>query len=144
MRFENRMMPSPEQVKEFLGSGIEGPIVMVNLLKFRERAAYPDGRDADLSGAEAYARYGEGVRPLLEACGGRIRFSGAVAGLLLGRAEPLWDMVALAEWPSPQVMVKVTSSEAYREIAVHRDAGLEGQLNLTTLPLAGAGPPVAP
>ena len=55
MRVENALGPEPEQVQNFLA--VEGPVMMVNLLKFREKAAYPDGRDAEISGREAYGRY---------------------------------------------------------------------------------------
>jgi hypothetical protein len=46
--------------------------------------------------------------------------------------EDLWDEVALAEYPDRAALVAMSSSEAFREIAVHRTAGLEGQLNIET------------
>ena len=47
--------------------------------------------------------------------------------------EDLWDEVALAEYPNRAALVAMSSSEAFREIAVHRSAGLEGQLNIETV-----------
>ena len=50
--------PLPEQVKAFLANHPDGePVFMLNLLKFKKRATYHDGED--ISGAEAYGRYGE-------------------------------------------------------------------------------------
>jgi hypothetical protein len=88
MNVENRMYPEPEQLA-FLrqGGGPDGPIVMVNLLKFLEKAQYEDGRDPELSGREAYHRYGRGVEKLVRACGGRVLFPGDVSGLSLGRVR---------------------------------------------------------
>ena len=67
MKVENQVQPSPNSIREFIA--VEGPLMMVNLLKFREKAAYADGRDPDLSGREAYRRYAQAMKKLLEARG---------------------------------------------------------------------------
>ena len=77
-----------------------GPIAMVNLLKFRDRAEYKDGRTDDISGREAYMRYVAEMQRIVEAAGGRFLFSGDVAGLVVGEVEELWDAVGIAEYPS--------------------------------------------
>jgi uncharacterized protein (DUF1330 family) len=130
MKVENQVAPGPEQIQEFVAS--EGPVLMVNLLKFREKAAYADGRDPDLSGAEAYARYAAEMRKLVEASGGRFVFGAKVEGLLLGEVESLWDMVGIVEYPSARTLIEIASTPEFQAIEVHRVAGLEGQLNLTT------------
>ena len=107
---------------------------MVNLLKFKPKASYPDGSDAHLTGAEAYARYGDAVSKLIEQQGGRVRYSGRSTGLLLGECDPLWDAVALAEYPSYASFRAMISSPAYQALTRHRSAGLEGQLNIRTKP----------
>jgi uncharacterized protein (DUF1330 family) len=132
MRVENRIQPNREQVMAFLQRAKDGPIVMVNLLKFRERAVYEDGRATELTGQQAYRLYANAMKKLLEARGGRFVFSGTVRNLLLGEVETLWDVVGLAEYPSPAVMIEIASSPEFHAIEVHRVAGLEGQLNLTT------------
>ena len=55
MKVENRVIPTQEQMAGFLAPGPEGPINMLNLLKFRDKASYEDGRETQLTGAEAYA-----------------------------------------------------------------------------------------
>lgn len=134
MNVENRVYPDREQMDELRRPGRGGPIVMVNLLKFRERAQYPDGRDGHLSGRDAYLRYGAAFMPVLRAAGGRVLFAGEVTCLSLGLVESLWDEVALAEYPSRAAFLRLMESPEYREIAVHRAAGLEGQLNIETAP----------
>jgi len=137
MKVVNAVMPQPEQAMAFFGGQEDGPFVMVNLLKFKPKAEYADGADADLSGREAYARYGEEVRKLVEGLGGKLRFSGAVTGLLLGEVEELWDMVALAEYPSLAAFRQMALSPEMQAIEHHRKAGLAGQLNIRTKASAG-------
>lgn len=132
MNVKNAVYPSGEQASEFFGGPEDGPFVMVNLLKFKPKAEYEDGSDAHLSGREAYGRYGEAVSKLVEELGGKVFYSGAVTGLLLGEVEELWDMVALAQYPSLAAFQKMALSPEMRAIEHHRKAGLAGQLNIRT------------
>jgi len=137
MEVANAVMPSTQQAMGFFGAPEDGPFVMVNLLRFKARAEYADGSDAHLSGAEAYARYGAEVRKLVEGLGGKIRYQGRVSGLLLGEVEDLWDMVALAEYPSLAAFQAMATSPEMHAIEHHRKAGLAGQLNIRTKPGEG-------
>ena len=130
MKVANALGPQPDQIKDFLAT--EGPVLMVNLLKFREKAAYPDGRDPGISGEQAYGRYAAAMRKLVEGSGGRFVFGASVEGLLIGEVESLWDTVGIVEYPSAAALVMIASSPEFQEIEVHREAGLEGQLNITT------------
>jgi len=135
MRFLNELYPSGEaQLRAMMEPGPAGPIVMVNLLKFKERAGYEDGRATTLTGREAYDIYGREVAKLVAGVGGRILLSAEVTFLMLGEVEPLWDQVALAEYPNRAALVQMAMSPAYQEIAPHRAAGLAGQLNIETVP----------
>lgn len=134
MRVENAVMPTTAQAQAFFGGADAGPMVMVNLLRFRALADYPDGAEAGLSGREAYLRYGVAVLKCLEAVGGRALFSGPVTGLLLGEIEEPWDMVALAWYPSAAAMMAMVALPEYQAIELHRMAGLAGQLNIRTTP----------
>jgi hypothetical protein len=73
MRVVNKVSPNEEQMKGFFEPGSQGPIYMLNLLKFKEKAEYADGRETDLSGAEAYALYGAEVSKILIKLGGMPR-----------------------------------------------------------------------
>ena len=137
MQVVNKVYPNKEQIKGFMEPVSEGPICMVNLLKFKEKAEYDDGRDTDLTGREAYALYEEGVKKLLQEIGGGIGFEGDVERLALGEVEELWDVVGLAVWPSRGAMFKVMQSPEMQAISVHRSAGLAGQLNLETTGFQG-------
>ena len=132
MRVENAMFPSMDQISSFFGGPDTGAFVMVNLLKFKQNADYIDGSDTDLSGADAYARYGKAIQACLAAIGGRQIYAGLVTGLMIGEVDELWDMVALVEYPSLTAMQKMVSSPEYQAIEIHRKAGLAGQLNIRT------------
>jgi uncharacterized protein (DUF1330 family) len=137
MRVENQVMPDMARAMAFFGGPEDGPFVMVNLLKFKARAEYADGTDSHLTGAQAYARYGEVVSRLVEGLGGKVRYSGRVTGLMIGEVEELWDMVALAEYPSLAAFREMAMSPAMHAVEHHRKAGLAGQLNIRTKPAAG-------
>ena len=132
MKVENKVMPNEKQMEEFLEEGNDEPIFMVNLLKFKEKAEYPDKRETDLSGREAYAIYGAEVVKHLEKVGGKPIFGSDVIRLMLGEVEELWDQVAIAMYPSRKAMLKMISDPDYIESAQHRVAGLAGQLNIET------------
>ena len=132
MKVTNMVVPGPEQAMAFFSAAEDGPFVMVNLLKFKDQADYPDGADAHLSGFEAYLRYGMAVGAHVERVGGRRGYAGPVTGLMLGEVEELWDMIALAEYPSLAAIRAMVEHPDYIEISKHRTAGLAGQLNIKT------------
>jgi uncharacterized protein (DUF1330 family) len=120
--------PNDEQLKRFIKNVPSGPLTMLNLLEFKEKAVYADGRESNLSGREAYELYGIEMEKMLEPDGGRILFSAATNTLVIGEGELEWDMVAIAEYASLESFQKITSSPEYQEIAKHREAGLAHQL----------------
>ena len=112
----NRLGPTPEQLQRFLALP-DRPVVMVNLLKFKEGA-----------GAQEYGKYGQAMQTILKDVGAEIIFSGQCQTTLIGGAE--WDAVALVRYPNARALVEMSQSPAYREAHVHRAEGLEGQINL--------------
>ena len=138
MQVNNSVYPNEVQMKGFTESGPEGPIYMVNLLKFNEKAQYPDGRESELTGEQAYGIYTEGVSRLLVEFGGALEFCATVERLMLGEVEELWDKIAIASYPSRSAMMETMQSPEMQEIGIHRAAGLAGQLNIETAGGMGA------
>ena len=132
MEVKNAVMPNEDQIKGFSEQRDDKPIYMVNLLKFKEKASYPDKRETNLKGEEAYAIYAEEVAEHLAKVGGKPVFGGEVERLMLGEVEDLWDKVAIAMYPSRQAMFQMINDPDYIISAQHRVAGLEGQLNIET------------
>ena len=133
MQVVNELGSSPEARDAFFESlDPHAPLVMVNLLKFKDKAEYADGRDSDLTGAQAYALYSEVVSQMIVDLGGTLVHGGMVTNLLVGQVEELWDVVGLVEYPNPGAFREMIESDAYQVAHVHREAGLAGQLNLST------------
>ncbi len=143
MEVINEVTPSdPAQIQAMMEKGPNGPIFMVNLLKFKDKAEYEDGRETDLTGRQAYSLYGAAVAGIIQDFGGRVFFAADTTFLSLGQVEELWDEVAIAVYPERADLLKMSTSEAWQTAAVHRAAGLAGQLNIeTVMPTALQGLP---
>jgi len=125
---KNVLQPTGDQVRAFRDRKTGEPIAMLNLLKFRDKAVYADGRPTDLSGEQAYRIYGRAFKEIMGPKGVKVLYSGAVNGLLIGDGDGLWDAVALIQYPSTDVMLGMLRDETYQRAQQHRAAGLEGQL----------------
>tara|TARA_B110000305_G_C19368436_1_gene603148 strand:+ start:746 stop:1252 length:507 start_codon:yes stop_codon:yes gene_type:complete len=130
--FKNAVIPSPLQIAGF-ALGEDVPFLAVNLIKFKEKAVYADGRETDLAGREAYAIYADEVRGHLAKVGAEPIFGGEVNRLILGEVEELWDVVAVVRYPSRKAMFEMATSDEYQESEKHRTAGLAGQLNIEVI-----------
>jgi uncharacterized protein (DUF1330 family) len=122
-------MPEPEQIEKLLEGPANTPVVMLNLLKFNERA---DGEEG--SGVDAYRRYGERMRKIVEGAGGRFLWVGRADSQLIGESDVDFDFVGLVEYPSRQAFLEIASSPEVAEIAPHRSAGLAGQWLIACTP----------
>jgi uncharacterized protein (DUF1330 family) len=118
--------PSAERLQEFLeGSEGDAPVVMVNLLRYRERAHYPDGFAAEpCSGREAYGRYGAVAVQRIASVGGRLLYMGSVQATVIGPDAERWDDVVLVEYPSRRKFIEMVSQPEYQAAAPHRTAAL--------------------
>jgi uncharacterized protein (DUF1330 family) len=125
---ENAVYPTQSRVEELMADTSDGPVVMLNLLKFRAKAVYPDGRPSELTGRQAYGLYAAPMQKVVEDGGGRVLFGGAIASLVIGEVDGLWDTCLLVEYPSAAAFAAIVTSPEVAEIGVHRAAGLEGQL----------------
>lgn len=120
--------PTQEAGRDFLMRGIEGEVVMLNLLRFREVADYsanPElSPETSISGAEAYELYVEHTLPFLTESGGQLDFIGDGGGYLIGPADERWDVVMLVRHRSVEAFMGFASNEAYRAGMGHRTAAL--------------------
>src|ERR1700719_5213246 len=89
--------PTKEVFAQFRANDRPGPIHMLNLVRLRATAAYPDGRKA--TGAEAYAAYGRESGPVFERLGGKIVWQGGFCKLSNGALNWRWGHYNDAEYP---------------------------------------------
>lgn len=130
--------PTKETFAVFREMTRTGPIHMLNLVKFRAQAAYPDGRDA--TGAQAYAAYGRESQPIFARVGGRIIWRGRFELTVIGPTSETWDECFIAEYPSGAAFVEMIRDPAYREAVKHRQAAVADSRLIRMEPSAsGAG-----
>src|SRR5471032_385114 len=77
--------PTKEVFAQFRANDRKGPIHMLNLVRLREQAVYPDGRQA--TGWEAYAAYGRESGPVFQRLGGKVFWQGRFELMLIGPQE---------------------------------------------------------
>ena len=112
--------PNKAQFLELMAAPDEGPVVMLNLLKFKESAGSGAG-----SGASEYAKYGDAAVQMVEARGGKVLWMGRADQILIGDAAEGWDSVALVQYPSRKAFVEMVSTPEYEQAHEHRESGLE-------------------
>jgi uncharacterized protein (DUF1330 family) len=124
--------PSTEQIEAvgaLAASASDGPLVMLNLNSYRERAAYssepPGGGSTDVSGHEAYARYGATALKVLERVGGEVVWSTPATLTFVGDEGDHWDEVIAVRYPSAQAFLALALDPELSAALPHRDAGLE-------------------
>lgn len=105
--------PNLDQFQALAASPHDGPVVMLNLLKFKQGSE------------ESYLRYGDAARAMIEERGGRLVWSGRAEQVLIGDPAADWDAVLLVEYPSRAAFIAMVSSPAYIEAHADRAAGLE-------------------
>jgi uncharacterized protein (DUF1330 family) len=100
----------------------DGPVWMVNLMKYREVADYADGRESGLSGRDADDLY----TPLesLAAVGAEIVFAGDVDQQLLGDGVE-WDRIGVVKYPTRRAFIDMQSRPEFQTAHEHKDAGME-------------------
>lgn len=114
--------PAHEQFAAMMKMEDDGPINMLNLVRFREKASYEDGREA--TGVEAYKTYGMKSGPIFAGVGGKIILSWSPKLTLIGPAEETWDVAFVAEYPNAAAFGKMVQDPAYQEIVFHRQAAV--------------------
>jgi len=117
--------PKLEQFQQFADQAPDdSPIVMLNLLKFREMAQYEPGGPPGLTGRQAYSRYSNAVIPLLLEVGGQPLWMGKARASVIAPEGESWDEVLLVFYPSRAAFVRMVRSDAYQAIMHHRTAAL--------------------
>lgn len=115
--------PTKEQFGLFREMQREGAIHMLNLVRLRAEATYPDGRK--VSGAEAYRAYARESGPVFERVGGRQFWIGRFELTVIGPSDERWDHVFIAQYPSVNAFVEMVRDPVYREAVKHRQAAVE-------------------
>ena len=101
----------------------DGPIYMVNLMKYHEVAQY-DGADTEaaaISGREADDKYNPAS--VLNKIGADMVFIGDVTANLLGSED--WDRIAVVRYATRKSFIDMQSRKDFSEKHVHKNAGMQ-------------------
>lgn len=111
----------------------DAPVVMLNLLRYREQAVYPEAAQVPpCSGREAYQRYGRVAQQQVAAVGGELLWLGAVQAQLIAPSDEQWDEVMLVRYPSVTAFLQMLSEPDYQAATVHRTAALANSRLIAT------------
>ncbi|EBA07386.1 DUF1330 domain-containing protein [Sagittula stellata] len=119
--------PTRTQFDIFKGLDRDEPCEMLNLVRLRDRAAYPVDHPlhgTGLTGAEAYARYGAESGPVLAKVGGHILWRGGFRSTLIGPEGEAWDHVFIARYPSAHAFMAMVKDPEYARAVIHRQAAV--------------------
>ena len=119
--------PTDAQLAAIAAHRPDGPIVALNLNRYRPRAAYPPGTPGgDVSGREAYLRYGLVALEAIRALGGRILWAADARNVAIGCEHEGWDEVVAVWYPSRAAFLALPTIPGYQEaFEVHRRAAVE-------------------
>jgi uncharacterized protein (DUF1330 family) len=130
--------PNKDQFLALASAPDEGPVVMLNLLKFKEKADGAASGAAGASGASEYGRYSEAVVQMVEARGGKVLWMGRADQVLIGEEDANdWDSVALVQYPSRKAFIEMVTAPDYEKAHEHRESGLERTVLIACTPRTG-------
>lgn len=107
----------------------DGPVWMVNLMRYHERARYADG---GASGREADDRYAP--LDVLADIGAEVAFAGDVEAQLLGDPPP-WERIGIVRYPTRRSFIEMQSRDDFRERHMHKEAGMAATIVMGCTPI---------
>ncbi|MGI8632195.1 MAG: DUF1330 domain-containing protein [Solirubrobacterales bacterium] len=117
--------PTGQDLKRFLAEDHQGPVVMLNLLR------YADG------GQAGYREYAKRIVPFLRQVGGEVLYVGDCSTALVAPSAHEWDAVLLVRYPSRQAFSDMVANPEYQQITGLRSGALDDAVLQATIPWAG-------
>lgn len=121
--------PSEARVQQHASEAVDNkPVVMVNLLRFRQQAEFAGTGiaepDAEKTGQQAYKKYSKQVLPMLWSVGGQILWQGNARITLIAPDGESWDEALLVYYPNRTAFLNMITSDEYQKIVGYRTAAL--------------------
>lgn len=135
--------PTRAQFDAFKALPRDPPIHMLNLIRLKPLADYPDGHPnhgKGMTGIEAYRAYGRDSAEVFARVGGRQMWAGRPEAVVTGPLDEVWDLAFIAEYPSAGAFLAMVTDPAYREHVKHRTAAVADSRLIRLAPITpGAG-----
>lgn len=120
--------PTEEAGRKLFSNKISSPVVMLNLLRFRQFADYsshPKIAPKDkISGRSAFDLYINHSKKFLEATGGEVLLIGDANEFFIGPKDETWDLVMLIRQRSLTDFLSFATNQEYLAGIGHREAAL--------------------
>lgn len=120
--------PSEESAAALFSRQLDGPLLMLNLLRLRPLADYSANPElapaTPVSGREAFQAYIDHTLPFLQASGGELSFLGEGGRYFIGPQAECWDLVMLVRQNSLADFLGFASNPEYLQGLGHRSAAL--------------------
>ena len=119
--------PSRSNFEAFKALPRDEPIHMLNLLRYRDQAAYPEGHEHEgkgWSGRRAYEEYGATSGPVFRRVGGVLVWRGAFQTMVTGPDDERWDDGFVAQYPSAAAFLEMIKDPDYQRAVTNRTAAL--------------------
>ncbi len=133
--------PTREAFDAFKALPRDEPIHMLNLIRYRDLAAYPDGHEHAgkcWSGERAYQEYGKASGPIFQRVGGSIIWRGAMQAMLTGPDDKQWDTAFIARYPHAGAFLEMVTDPDYRIAVINRQAAVLDSRLIRFKPLEGS------
>lgn len=130
--------PTREQFDAFKALPRDTPIQMLNLVRLRAVADYPESHPnhgKGMSGLEAYREYGRTTAVLFASLGGRQAWAGRPEGVVTGPTDERWDLAFIAEYPNAGAFLAMVTNPDYRAFVQHRTAAVEDSRLIRLAPM---------
>ena len=114
--------PTGRDLKRYLQEDPGGPVVMLNLLRYRE------------GGESSYREYAERIVPFLERVGAEIVSVGDADTVLVAPEGWDWDAVLLVRYPSRDAFSRMVADPEYQQITALRSGALDEAVLQATIP----------
>lgn len=130
--------PTRDQFNAFKALPRDTPIQMLNLVRVRALADYPEDHPdhgKGLTGLEAYRAYGRESAEVFTRVGGKQVWAGRPETVVTGPTDERWDLAFIAEYPNAGAFLAMVTDPGYREVVKHRTAGVEDSRLIRLAPL---------
>lgn len=115
------------------------PIHMLNLVRLRPLAQYPEGHvnwDKGLTGLQAYQAYGRTTAPIFRRLGGSQVWVGRPEVTLTGPQDEAWDLAFIAHYPNAEAFIAMVRDPEYQVLVAHRTAAVADSRLIRMTPTA--------
>jgi uncharacterized protein (DUF1330 family) len=114
--------PTGADLKRYLAEDPGGPVVMLNLLKYKE------------GGEAGYKTYAEKIQPFLDKVGAEMVYVGDTHTTLVADDHFDYDAVLLVRYPSRAAFSQMVADPEYQQITGHRTESLDNAVLQATIP----------